>query len=138
MPKTAGLDTIWPRTYLKGMHMRIRSIKPEFWRSNDLDPHNRQSFKEFGTAPPGQDFIYRLYDHEMNLLYVGITWNPFVRWTDHSKTKTWWESVAYADVHLCADNRDARSWETWCIKNQNPVHNKHQNRRWHRGTNQND
>lgn len=109
--------------------MRIRSIKPEFWRSDDIDPHDRQSFKEFGTAPPCQLFLYRLYDSEMQLLYVGITWNPFVRWTDHSKRKSWWSEVHHAEVWLCADERHARAVETWCIRTLQPLHNIHQAKR---------
>ena len=107
--------------------MSARPTTPEPWLSADIEPGARQAWKAFKTAPPGREFLYRFYDAEMRLLYVGITWNPFMRWTEHSKTKPWWESVAFADVHLCQDNRDARDWETWCIKNQSPLHNKHQN-----------
>lgn len=107
--------------------MRIRSIKPEFWRSGDLSWSDKQAWKKWGQAQPGSEFLYRLFDADMNLLYVGITWNPFVRWTRHSYEKQWWQRVAYADVHVCEDNYNARHWETWCIKNQHPLFNKHQN-----------
>lgn len=107
--------------------MRIRSIKPEFWRSDDISPEDRQSWKAFGTCPPGAEFLYRLYGQERELLYVGITWNPFVRWTAHSMKHEWWPDVAHAEVWLCRDERDARDWETWCIKNLHPLRNKHQN-----------
>ena len=110
--------------------MRIRSIKPEFWRSEDIDPMDRQAFKAFGTAPPGREFLYRLHSESGELLYVGITWNPFVRWNDHKKSKPWWAEVARADVYLCLSDRDARDWETWCIHNLHPRHNKHQKRGW--------
>ena len=110
--------------------MRIRSIKPEFWRSEDIDPTDIQCFKKFGVAPPGQEFLYRLFDAEGALLYVGITWNPFVRWNAHKKSKPWWPDVAHADVYLCRDDADARAWETWCIKNLDPAHNKHQKKGW--------
>jgi hypothetical protein len=113
--------------------VRIRSIRPEFWRSDDIDALDRQSWKRFGTAEPGHEFLYRLYDADMRLLYVGITWNPFVRWTAHSKEKPWWAQVARVELFVCDGNRHARQWETWCIKNLAPVHNKHQNMRWHRG-----
>lgn len=112
--------------------MRIRSIKPEFWRSGTLKPHDRQSFKEFGTAPPQREFAYRLYSRFGDLLYVGVTWSPFVRWTEHSKTKPWWPDVARAEVYLCNSDRDARDIEALWIRTEQPVHNKHQNPRWHR------
>ena len=110
--------------------MRIRSITPEFWRSADIDPMDSQAFKEFGTAPPGREFLYRLHSETGELLYVGITWNPFVRWRVHKREKPWWGEVARADVYLCLDDRDARDWETWCIKALDPKYNKHQKRGW--------
>lgn len=105
--------------------MRIRSIKPEFWRSDDINPMDRQSWKAFGESGPGKEFLYRLYDLDHRLLYVGITWNPFVRWTAHSKKQQWWPRVAYAEVWRCND-ADARHWETRCIKEMRPLHNIHQ------------
>ena len=105
--------------------MRIRSIKPEFWRSEDIDPYDRQSWKAFGQSGAGFEFLYRLYDDEHLLPYVGITWNPFVRWTYHSRTKRWWPEVAYAKVWRCCDE-DARGWESRCIKEQGPKYNIHQ------------
>lgn len=114
--------------------MRIRSIKPEFWRTSALDSNDVQSFKEFGTAGPGREFIYLLFDSDYQLLYVGITWKPFDRWRSHKKRHSWWQEVARAEVWICEDERSARSWETWCIKHFDPLHNKHQNRRWQRGS----
>lgn len=109
--------------------MRIRSMKPLLMMASPIDPDDRPSWKQFTTAPPGAELLYRLYSADMELLYVGITWNPFVRWTDHSKTKAWWGAVALAEVYLCRDDRDARDWETWCIKTLEPKHNIHQNAR---------
>lgn len=107
--------------------MRARSTRPEFWRSEDISPSDRQAWKLFSTSGPGREFIYRLYDAEHALLYVGITWNPFVRWTAHSRSKAWWAQVAHAEVWVCADE-DARYWESRCIKEQQPRFNIHQRR----------
>ena len=110
--------------------MRIRSIKPEFWAAGEINPRDLQSFKRFETAPPGQEFLYRLYGEEMELLYVGITWNPFARWTAHSRKHDWWDQVSHVDIYLCANERAARELETWCIKSLYPRHNKHQRKGW--------
>lgn len=112
--------------------MRIRSIKPEFWRSMGIDALDRQSWKLFGESGPGREFIYLLYGANRELLYVGITWNPFVRWTAHSKKHVWWPDVVHAEVWVCADE-DARHWESRCIKGMSPVHNKHQKSGWRYG-----
>ena len=105
--------------------MRIRSIKPEFWRSDDIDVQDPQSWKVFGESGPGFEFLYRLFDERHLLLYVGITWKPFDRWRVHKKSKAWWGDVAHAEVWRCRDE-DARYWETRCIKEQQPIHNIHQ------------
>lgn len=105
--------------------MRTRSTRPEFWRSEDIDPVDRQSWKMFGTSGAGSEFLYRLYSGAYELLYVGITWNPHVRWTEHSKTKPWWREVAHAEVWRCSDE-EVRAWETRCIKEQAPRYNIHQ------------
>lgn len=100
---------------------------PHEWLSGPVAPADRQSFKRFGTVPPGQEFLYLLRDSHGVLLYVGITWNPFVRWTYHSKTKPWWNLVARAEIYLCADMDHARQEETRWIKSAGPLHNIHQN-----------
>jgi predicted GIY-YIG superfamily endonuclease len=40
--------------------------------------------------------LYRFYDAEGNLLYVGVTGNPASRFSDHRRTSSWW---AQADRH---------------------------------------
>lgn len=117
--------------------MRIRSIKPEFWREGLIPDYSPQEWKQFGPAPVGRVFLYRFFNEVGSLLYVGITWNPWDRWRVHRKEKPWWPEVTSYDLHLCEDDRHARDWETWCIKNLDPKYNKHQNRRWHQnGTDQ--
>ena len=91
-----------------------------------IDPLDRQSWKRFGTADAGHELIYRLYNIAGQLLYVGITWNPFVRWTYHARTKPWWTEVASVAVHQCRDDRDARAQETAAIHAEAPRYNIHQ------------
>lgn len=109
----------------------------EYWHVSDLDPTDRQSFRQFGICPLRTEFIYRFYNSEMRLLYVGITWNPYMRWSDHARKKSWWNEVSHAEVWLCRDDRHARAVETWCIKNLDPLYNIHQNERKPRATDKN-
>jgi len=105
--------------------MRIRTIKPEFWHAEAINPVDRAAWKVFGESGPGREFLYLLSDSAGRLVYVGITWNPFVRWTSHSRKQAWWSKVAYATVWRCSD-ADARPLETLCIKTLAPMHNVHQ------------
>ena len=119
--------------------MRIRSTKPEFVRAGDLDPNDAPSWRAVGVGRSGGTFVYRFFSASGQFLYVGFTWNPWVRWRVHRKEKPWWNEVAVYDLHRCVDDRAAREFETWCIRNMDPLHNKHQNRRWYQsGKNQDD
>jgi len=91
-----------------------------------IDPLDRPSWKQFGTVGCDHELIYRLYDANNFLLYVGITWNPFNRWTLHARTKTWWSEVASVDVRQCQTVREARAQETAAIHTENPRYNIHQ------------
>jgi hypothetical protein len=115
--------------------LRIRSIKPEFYSAGRLDPERPGAWKEIGPAPLGKTFVYRFFDCDGQLLYVGITWNPWVRWREHRAKREWWSRVDRYDLHVCQDERDARTWETWCIRTLHPICNKHQNPGWHRAAN---
>ena len=37
--------------------------------------------------------VYRFYDDQDQLLYVGITHHPSVRWSQHRRDKVWWADV---------------------------------------------
>lgn len=97
----------------------------EFWSADHVDPRDRQSWKRLGQSGPGREFVYLLSDASGALVYVGITWNPFVRWTHHARNRPWWHQVAFATVWVCP-NDDARRWETICIKTMRPSQNIHQ------------
>lgn len=97
---------------------------PELWFADRIDWRDRQSWKALGHSGGGK-FVYRLYGCLGNLLYVGVTWNPFVRWTFHARTKSWWPQVRGAVVFLCADEHEARSEETAAIRDETPAYNKH-------------
>lgn len=107
--------------------MRIdNAVRPTLFALESIDPSDRQSWKRFGQAEPGREFLYRLYSEDLRLVYVGITWNPFVRWTSHSKKHEWWAEIAHVEIWECQDNLHARHWETRCIKELQPSENRHQ------------
>lgn len=48
-----------------------------------------------GTSPsPGRTAVYRLFDAQGQLLYVGISRNPSAQWQEHLRQRWWWGNVA--------------------------------------------
>lgn len=67
--------------------------------------------------------LYRFYDHDDQLLYVGITMNPAQRWLDHRNQKPWWLDVAKITVDAYPDRAAVLAAEHEAIKVERPVYN---------------
>jgi hypothetical protein len=67
--------------------------------------------------------LYRLYDADMRLLYVGISISPEGRMEEHARTKPWWSDVAYRSVEWFENGVLAREIETAVISSERPLHN---------------
>lgn len=72
--------------------------------------------------------LYRLYDAESRLLYVGIAAEWARRMVEHSKTKEWWDLVASVDVEFLQTRADALEAERHAILTGRPVYNVVHNR----------
>jgi predicted GIY-YIG superfamily endonuclease len=72
---------------------------------------------------PGRTALYRLYDSTDQLLYVGITGDPKVRWAQHAADKTWWPEVSRRDVEWVATRAEAEGAEREAIATEKPTHN---------------
>lgn len=66
--------------------------------------------------------LYRLYDREGALLYVGITNMPNVRFASHSM-KSWWKRVTRKDIVWFDNRQQAEQAETKAIHEEQPVFN---------------
>lgn len=66
--------------------------------------------------------LYRLYDADGCLLYIGITQDPARRFTDHA-SKPWWPAVAQREVTWHSTHSAARAAEVESIKIEMPKHN---------------
>lgn len=71
----------------------------------------------------GRTALYRFFDGEGLLLYVGITDNPKERFYQHSKTKHWWESVASQRIEWLDSRNDAEVAERTAIRGERPLWN---------------
>jgi hypothetical protein len=67
--------------------------------------------------------LYRLYDTEYNLLYIGISMNPMTRFKAHAHDKNWWHLVAHADYTWHPTFRDARLAEDAAHLSERPPFN---------------
>lgn len=68
--------------------------------------------------------LYRFYDADGVLLYVGISLSAIQRASQHRAEKEWWSSVAHMDVErIDGDRAAAELAEREAIKTERPVHN---------------
>lgn len=82
--------------------------------------------KEQGTRVPlaaRRTAVYRFYDPEGQLLYVGIADDVMARWRWHSKHSPWWPLAAHADVVWRNNRQSAEVEETQAIRSERAVWN---------------
>ena len=77
-----------------------------FWRENADREHT----------------LYRLFDAEDSLLYVGVTFMPGHRINQHSK-KTWGAGIARKELVTFPNRREALEAERKAIQTEGPRHN---------------
>jgi len=67
--------------------------------------------------------LYRLYDKNDRLIYVGISEQLGERWERHLRSKPWWPDVQRMTSDWYPDRAAAAIAETEAIKNEKPVEN---------------
>lgn len=67
--------------------------------------------------------LYRLYDSNDRLLYVGIAGNPGRRFEQHASDKPWWREVARTDLEHFDSREGAATAERKAISAEGPLHN---------------
>lgn len=67
--------------------------------------------------------LYRFFDSEDRLLYVGITCRPGVRFSEHSKEKTWWIEVDRITLEKFESRDELFNAEQVAIEKENPIYN---------------
>lgn len=67
--------------------------------------------------------LYRFWNADDVLLYIGITGDPATRWGQHGEDKGWWREVSRVTVQHFADRRGLEDAEVAAIRTEHPVHN---------------
>jgi hypothetical protein len=67
--------------------------------------------------------VYRLYDADDILLYVGASTRPQTRFKQHSYDKTWWPDVQRNSVTWYPTKQDAFAAEAAAIEDEDPKYN---------------
>ena len=76
-------------------------------------------------------YLYRIFDSDNNLLYIGMTNDPAYRFQQHQDRSIWW---TYADRHTIEEfptRQQAFRRETKAIQAERPIFNKVASRRDH-------
>lgn len=71
------------------------------------------------------DYVYRLFNREGDLLYVGLSNNPSIRVDYHELTKSWWSEVdpRLHRAEAFGSRREARQAERNAITTEGPKYN---------------
>ena len=67
--------------------------------------------------------LYRFYNADSDLLYIGITNNPTVRWRGHRNTKDWWHEIATITLQTFPDRTNTLKAEREAIIAEHPQYN---------------
>lgn len=67
--------------------------------------------------------LYRFYDANENLLYVGISGDPWRRWREHVRTQPWYSQAAHWAGTWYASEELAAAAETRAIRSERPRFN---------------
>lgn len=73
--------------------------------------------------PAGRNALYRLYDSESVLLYVGISHDPDERLKQHAGDKPWWHHVARRQIVWLDSREEALKAEAEAMVEERPLYN---------------
>lgn len=115
---------------IDSMRIRARKNYPLGWddehknvRLKYLGWHYGESQKRLNRIKD-KHYLYRHFDSNKELLYVGITNNLKKRHQQHSKSSSWFDERSYTIVEKYRSRYDVLNAENQAIKKEKPKHNK--------------
>jgi hypothetical protein len=85
-----------------------------------------------GKRSIGIGMLYRFYNKDRTLLYIGVTGPimPPIRWIAHQKSSAWWGSTAFVAIEFIPyDGSGSSPIEREAIRREQPLHNVLHNRK---------
>lgn len=70
-----------------------------------------------------QHCLYRHFTADGRLLYVGISVDPFTRWTQHKCSREWIPLVARIELQWFTERWRALEAEQLALRTENPIYN---------------
>lgn len=132
----------WQIQRAKELAAQMAEECPWVWRFGDGDGGSIinsvfDAFEEAGlrTSPAGynpptgekevdgEHTVYRFYDSNGTLLYVGVSRTPLKRWEQHQNTKEWFPDVAVITRSIYPDKASAYEAERRAIIDEVPEYN---------------
>lgn len=71
----------------------------------------------------GQTALYRLYDADDELLYIGVSSRFGNRWHQHAQVQPWWPGVDHQTVTWFGSREEALKAEAAAIREEKPLYN---------------
>ena len=110
----------------EGVHYRASSTGlginiPEFCRWVEAGKPNRA--RRLKTAIDQTTDLYRHFDAQGVLLYVGISYGFLARLSQHRKKAPWYDQITSVTVEKCTSREDALARETLAIATEKPLYN---------------
>ncbi|SDL28519.1 GIY-YIG nuclease family protein [Streptomyces indicus] len=76
-----------------------------------------------GAPIAGRTAVYRFFDADDVLLYVGIATNVTKRWRQHENAKNWWHLIARSSVTWFESRSGAEAEEARSVDEERPLYN---------------
>lgn len=111
---------------VKRLHEACAEAGASSWMKLPPPPPITRSQMSKPRLPRPEDVpttLYRFFDRDGDLLYVGISTDPRKRMNDHRVHKSWWSRSTRVELEHYGSWDEARAAEKVAIKVENPVHN---------------
>lgn len=128
------LDELYPKYMPSLLYMGTAGSCPNggpgiFYGNWDFDEIEKVRVVKWGIPQaPVPTALYRLHDHDGELLYVGISDDLERRWKDHAKDKLWWPDVASKSAEWLPTRHRALAAEAKAIRTERPRYNVQHNK----------